>query len=177
MRQPLTEKDIKEIRYQSRMGYILPLLLLLISYAFLFGLLITKQILLEISTIYIIAITIILISIFISYLMNRKYLMDIRTGEKEGELKTIQVKERKKDFEAGSGCITTSLPLNITKEMKEFIRYDIVVENTRYQIDEKFFDNCNVGDEVVFYFAPKSRYLIEIGLKNNPSIAYSSFYG
>lgn len=176
MRQPLTEKDIKEIRYQSRIGYILPVLLLLISYAFLFGLLLAKQLLLEISTINIIAITIILISFIISYLMNGKYLADIRNGEKEGELKTIQLKEKKKDFEAGSGCVTTSRLLNITKDMKEFIRYDIVVENTRYQIDEEFYNNCHVGDEVVFYFAPKSRYLIEIALKNNPSIAYSSFY-
>lgn len=176
MRQPLTEKDIKEIRYQCRMGYLLPVLLLIISSLIFFVSLLSKEIEFQIYLYFLIATAIILIPIGLSYLMNGKYLADIRNGEKEGETKTIQLKEKKKDFEAGSGCVTTSLLLNITKEMKEFIRYDIVVENTRYQIDEEFYNNCNVDDEVVFYFAPKSRYLIEIGLKNNPSIAYSSFY-
>lgn len=170
MRQPLTEKDIKELKYQSRMGYLLPGLFFIISTIFIIGGMLTQKIELNSSLLVILIAAIIIISFSISYLINRKYFMDIRTGEKEGELKTIQLKEKINDFEAGSG------KLYIGQEMKGFTRYNIVVENTRFQIDEEFYNNCNAGDEVVFYFASQSRYLIEIVLKNYPSIGYSSFY-
>jgi hypothetical protein len=172
MNKPLTEKDIKEIKYQCRMGFILPGMLLIFSNFMLFVSILVRLVEIERSLIYLCAFTINLIPLVLCYLMNWKYLVDLKNGEKVGELKTIQRKELKHDFEAGSGNVT----LNISKEMNEFIRYDIIVENTRYQIDNEFSNNCNSGDEVVFYYAPKSKYLIEIVLKNNYLIVFSSFY-
>ncbi len=99
------------------------------------------------------------LALYTGYRMNWKYISDIRFNEKEIETKIIQRKESKRDYEAGSGT------LYIGQEMKGFNSYSIVVENIRYRIDEEMFSACTVGDEVLFNYAPKSRYLINIELK------------
>jgi hypothetical protein len=97
------------------------------------------------------------------HLMNKKYYSDIRNNEKLSEKKIIQRKIDKTDYEAGSGNMTT-LPHN--NPMKEFTRYDLIIDNIKYRIDKELFDNCNDGDEVLFYYAPKSKYLLSIEKKN-----------
>ena len=99
------------------------------------------------------------LSFFIAYKMNHKYFSDIRNNEKVIETKIIQRKEYKKDYEAGSGT------LYIGQEMKGFDSYSIVVENYRYRVDKNIFMNSSEGGEILFNYAPKSRYLISIELK------------
>ena len=72
---------------------------------------------------------------------------------------SIQKKQSKQDYEAGSGT------LYIGQEMKGRIRYDIIVNNIPYRVDKSFFLNCKEGDEVCFNYAPRSNFLISVELK------------
>ncbi len=110
----------------------------------------------------IIALGILIISFLVSHLMNNKLYSDIRNNEKISETKIIQRKFAKIDYEAGSGNMTT-LPHN--NPMKEFTRYDLIIDNTKYRIDKELFDKCSDGDEVLFFYAPKSKYLLGIEKK------------
>ena len=91
--------------------------------------------------------------------MMNKYITDINNNEKTLEVKIIQTKELKKDYEAGSGG-----RLSIDGNMKAFNRYDIIIDNTRYRINEAFFEACREGDEVIFHIAPKSKHRLKIVL-------------
>ncbi len=166
MRFQLTKKDIKELKYQCRMGYILPAIISILG-SFIAGaiyvLIYNKNntgVNLEIDLL--IAFGFLILGLIFSYLMNKKYYLDIRNNEKEAEIKIIQRKIDTKDYEAGSGNMTV-LPHN--NPMKEFIRYDLIIENTKYRIDKELFDKCSDGDEVIFFFAPKSKYLLSIEKK------------
>lgn len=162
MRKPLTQNNIKALRYQCRMGYILPAML------FVIGTVISVVVFetrinskdLNFEMILIMAFGMAGLSFFIGYKMNWKYISDIRNKEKQIETKIIQSKASKKDFEAGSGTLV------VGQDMNEFYSYSIVVENIRYRVDEKLFSSCSDGDELLFNYAPKSRYLMKIELKH-----------
>jgi hypothetical protein len=164
MKKSLTQNDIKEIRYQCRMGYILPPML------FIFGTIFTGGIYaLNFSSgesdneiLLFIAIVFAGLAFFIGYKMNWKYISDIKCNEKEIETKIIQRKESKRSYEAGSGT------LYIGQEMKGNDLYSVIVENIRYRVDEELFSGCSEGDEVLCNYAPMSRYLINIELKKKP---------
>lgn len=161
MKHLLTNKDIKDLKYQCRMGIILPFLLLTILILVIFAIVYVKKI--EFSNI-IVLISIassVIISIFLNIFMNRKYISDIKNGEKNYEVKIIQSKEKTKDTEAGSATIC------IKQKMNEFYRYDLIIENTRYRVEKELFESCENGDEIVFFTAPKSKYLLQIELKKN----------
>lgn len=163
MTSQLTNKDVKELKYQCRMGYVLPFMI------FVLGTLIVVAVYelnfnkntkgLNLETDLLIAFGFLVFSFFISYLMNRKYYADIRNNKKVSETKTVQGKIGKKDYEAGSGNMTT-LPHN--RPMNEFIRYDLVIENIKYRVDKELYDKCSEGDEVLLFYAPKSNYLLNI---------------
>ncbi len=161
MRKKLNERDIKDLRSQCRIGYVIPFMIFILGtfisgaiYELNFNL---KSDGLNTKIILLIALGFIIISFFVSYKMNWKYLLDIRNNEKEIELKTIQKKEYKRDYEAGSG--------SLGQEMNGYDSFSIVVENYRYRVDKDIFINSNEGDEVFFYYAPISEYLINIELK------------
>ncbi len=166
MRLKLTEKDIKELKYQCRMGYVLPGMIFILG-TFISGAIYelnfnTNSNGLNLGIDLLIALGFLIISFLVSHLMNRKYYSDIGNDEKFSETKIIQKKKDKKDYEAGSGNMTT-LPHN--NPMKEFIRYDLIIENTKYRVDKELFDQCRDGDEVLFFYAPKSKYLLSIEKK------------
>jgi hypothetical protein len=159
MRHLLTDKDIKDLKYQCRMGIILPFLLLTISSTIIASIVFVNKIdFLNIIAIFSFAAAL-TTSLLLNIFMNRKYISDIKNGEKTYEVKIIQLKEKTKDFEAGSATIY------IGQEMNEFYRYDLIIENTRYRVDKELFENCENGEEIVFFTAPKSKYLLQMELK------------
>lgn len=165
MRKPLTHKEVKELRYQCRMGYVFPGLLFIIGtfvtsaiYELNFNTE-TKGIIGEMTVVIMFAFG--LLSLLISCKMNWKYLSDLRNGEKIVETKIISKKEQKIEYEAGSGT------LYFGQEMKGFDSFSIVVENVRYRIDEKLFDSCAEGEKILFNYAPKSRFLVSIEVNAN----------
>jgi len=92
--------------------------------------------------------------------MVKKYVKDIRNGEKELVIKTIKRKESNVNYEAGSGAV-------IGMKMRAFDTYRIVVDNNRHDIDKKMYEECSEGDEVVFYVGPISRKVLGIEVKKD----------
>ncbi|NPD47649.1 MULTISPECIES: hypothetical protein [unclassified Lentimicrobium] len=164
MKRQLSSKDIKDLKYQCRMGYIIPFFFFMIGsflvLAILDFFLLDTPLKNEFMALTLIAMF--AISILINYQMNRKYLIDIRNNEKVLIPKTIQRKESKTDYEAGSGNRST-LPHN--NPMKSFIHYSLIIENTRFRVDKELFESCKDGDEVFFHMAPKSNFRLSIQLK------------
>lgn len=161
MKKALTQIDIKELRYQCRMGYLLPSMLFLFGNIFVGGAYVANFGWLGVDTeILLIMVSVFAcLSLFIGYKMNWKYMTDISYKEKQVETKIVQRKEAKRDYEAGSGT------LYVGQEMKGFDSYSIIVENTRYRVDEELYSACAEGGEVLFNYAPKSRYRLSIEVK------------
>ena len=163
MRKGLTEKDIKVLKYQCRMGYVIPAMIFIIgtivSVAIYESLFNTESNALNIEILVILASGFFALSFLISYKMNHKYLKDIRFNRKVVETKIIQKKESKSDYEAGSGT------MYIGEEMKGYDSFSIIVENYRYRVDKDLFMSSKEGDEILFNYAPISRYLISIERK------------
>ena len=166
MRKNLTDQDKKDLKYQCRMGYVIPFFFLLLGSIFITGLV---NFIMNLETdiesnlhVYITVGAILIISVLMNYLMNRKYIADIRNNEKILERRTIQQKIATADVEAGSANVG---PLPHNRSMNKFMRYDLIIENTKYRIDKELFDKCNDGDEVYFHIAPKSKFRIKIDLK------------
>jgi len=168
MNKQLTEADIKELKYQCRMGYILPFFFFVIGSYIVYA--IINSLFHQInedsnySEIILVLIVMFLLSILLNYKMNGKFISDIRNNVKILKNKTIQYKESKIDVEAGSGTLNMGFKNN---PMKEFIRYNLIIENTRYRVDKEIFDKCAKGDDVYFHIAPKSNYRLKIDLKKN----------
>jgi len=173
MRAELTKEDIKELKYSCRPGVIIPFLFFLLGSIFI----VTLEnenlpyVKFALTTWQIITASLVLylgIWVLIGYLMIRKYVSDIRNGEKEIEVKIVMQKESKVDYEAGSGLSGLSGTGYTDQEMTPFTNCSIIVENTRYRVDEYFYKSVKVGDEVCFHYGPISRDLIRIEQKNMP---------
>ena len=167
MRKKLTERDIIDLRCQCRMGYVIPAMIFIIGtfiftaiYELYFN---SNSNSINTEVVLLIVLGFILLSILIGYKMNHKYLSDIKNNEKVLETKVILKKESKRDYEAGSGT------LYIGQKMKGFDSFSIIVDNYRYRVDKDLYINSNEGDEVVFSYAPVSRYLLSIELKKRDS--------
>lgn len=155
----LTQADIKKLRYQSRMGYIIPFMFWVISIALvlLFGSEQTGEVIASGTPLIVYAMLGFgILAIFISFLMNRKYWADIRNNRKKYTIKTVQWKEAKKDYEAGSGS------LYIGQKMNAFMAYYLIIDNTRYRVEKPFFDDIKKGDTVYFEYAPVSGFRLNI---------------
>ncbi len=170
MRAELTEEDIKELKNSCKPGIVIPFLFFFIGSAIIF--MFEYQIELNPKTFFTVKelfissiIFYFFICILIGYLMIRKYVTDIRNGEKEIEVKIVMQKESKEDYEAGSGSTNSVI---YTKEMNSFTNCSIIVDNTRYRVDEDFYKLVKVGDEVCFNYGPISRDLIKIEMKKMP---------
>ena len=166
MRMRLTEQDIKDLKYQCRMGYIIPFFFLTLGSIFITGfvhLIITGikepegdfHIYMTIGVIFI-------VSILINYLMNGKLKKDIQNGEKILEQKTIQRKESMIVAEAGSANVGN---LPHFRPMNTAIRYDLIIDNTKYRIEKELYEKCKDGDDIYFHIAPISRFRIKIDLE------------
>jgi hypothetical protein len=165
MKEPLTQKDIKDLKYQCRSGYILPLIIFIVlNLIFILSKVINNEDSTNVNTLILVVIGCASFSILVSYIMNRNYIYDIRDNLKDVELKIITSKRSKIDYEAGSGT------LHLLQEMKGSDVFSIVVENYRYRVDKNLYLSCNEGDEVEFKYAPRSRHLLSMELKKTSSI-------
>ena len=163
MRKLLSEQDIKDIKYQCRMGYVIPLFLFLIG-TFIAGSVYELEFNTEVSGISITALLInifsfLLIASFVSYRINRRYYADIKNNEKDVLIKTIQKLEAGKSYEAGSGT------MYFGQKMKSSDQFSVIVDNYRYKIDKELFDNCRKGGEILFNYTRESRFLLGLELK------------
>ena len=161
MKKALTQSDIEELRYQCRMGYLLPAMFFLLGNILVGGACFVNfgSDGTTIEMLLIIVVVFACLALLMGYKMNWKYISDIAYMEKQVVTKIIQRKEAKRDYEAGSGT------MYLGQEMNGFDSYSIIVENTRYRVDEELYLACAEGGEVLFNYAPKSRYRLSIEVK------------
>lgn len=160
MQKKLTQQEIKDLKMQRRMGYILPFFLFALGSfggvsVFIFML---NNGSFDINPAHIasIIVSMALVAVLISFGMNRKYNADIRYGVKNQEKKTVQKKEHKTDYEAGSG------KMHINQKMNTLDVYSLIIENTRYPVKKELFDKVEENSTVIFNIAPNSKYLLGI---------------
>ncbi|MEE4198210.1 MAG: hypothetical protein V2I54_11235 [Bacteroidales bacterium] len=160
MKRKLTPQDRKKLKASARVGFIISFLMFLVSLApWIISILENK----EGFLIYLTPIGI-LMSVIILWLANRKFWSDLRAGEKDVLIKTIDKKVAQEDYEAGSsaGFSTNGKKSAFYKEMNAFTNYAIIVENVKYRVDKELWDRVEEKDKVEFHFAPKSRELLAI---------------
>ncbi|NJK98393.1 MAG: hypothetical protein HC905_28875 [Bacteroidales bacterium] len=150
----LTKEDIKKLKYNCRPGIIISSIIYLIGFFLIFGGFIesiSENIFFSIMSLSILSIT-------ITFMLIRKSILDIRNGEKILELKTINQKEYKLDYEAGSGTL-------IGQEMKQIDIWYLIIDNHKYSVEKDLFDSAKNGDEIYFHIAPNSKELLKMELK------------
>jgi len=170
MVEKLTKEDFQILKYQLRGGIVISALIFIIgiTISIFVSLDIAKTVeFSKITVVFSAIIIMLLVSFSVFKMSNGKYLTDIKNREKVLKKFKIERKEAKLDTEAGSGN------LSIDGNMKTFIRYDIIVKSTRYRVDQKFFEACTEGDEVLFHIAPKSDFRLYIQLKKDKNFKFS----
>lgn len=157
MRRSLSAKDIKNLRNQCSMSYLISTILFIFStiigvtiYELYFD---TNP-----KTInYQMAVTISLAALFLSVIvffgLNWKYYSDIQNNEKIQTIKTLQNKNK----------ITDYYKTTIT------LKYVFIVDNINLTVNKDLFESCNIGDKLIFNYAPKSKFLLSIEKSRNNS--------
>ncbi|MEA2106801.1 MAG: hypothetical protein U9P82_08825 [Bacteroidota bacterium] len=160
MKRKLTPQDRKKLKASARVGFIISFMTFLVSLAPWIITILKNE---EGGLIYLTPAGI-LMSLIILRLANRKFWSDLRTGEKDVLIQTIDKKTAQKDFEAGSsaGFSTNGKKSAFYKEMNAFTNYAIIVENVKYRVDKELWDKVKEKDKVEFHFAPNSRELLAI---------------
>ncbi|HSH53313.1 MAG TPA: hypothetical protein VK982_16420 [Bacteroidales bacterium] len=160
MKRKLTIQDRKKLKASTRVGFIISFLFFFLSLAPWIVAIIKND---EGNLKYLTPVGI-LMSVIILWIANRKFWSDLRTGEKDVLIKTIDKKTAQKDYEAGSsaGFSTNGKKSAFYKEMNSFTNYAIIVENVKYRVEKELWERVEEKDKIEFHFAPKSRELLTI---------------
>lgn len=177
MKRNLTNADRKEIKTMTRMGYLIPTILM--SNLIVWNIVFVLSDYFDVNN-YILAgfnIGVPVICVVIMYTINRKYYRDLRSGSKNIKLKEVEAKVDKTSYEAGSG--TLDIPLLSTlmpglfsqKLTPNYIVY-LIINQYRYKVTKKLFDSVEVGSKVEMHYSDYSNTLITIEKSRRSSESY-----
>ncbi len=165
MRSKLTQSDIDTLKYQGRMSYIIS------GMFFILGTAIATMIFelefnvdaegFNLQMDLLIGSVFLMLSFLLSQAMNRKYYADIRNNEKMGEIKVIERKNTTSDYENRQ----SARKLGAADRMRDYDRFEFIIDNTKYMVEPELFEQCEDGDEVIFFIAPVSKHLLSIEKK------------
>ncbi len=162
----LSNEDIKIIKNEKRIGYVFSgLILALGGIGNLAYWVSVAEI--QLMVIVIINLSLITVSILISFFMNRKYNLDLKEGEKIVKKEIIQKKEMITDYEVGSGALYIPIlgdlfPKLWGQKMKEIKKGKVIINGTAQQIDKNLFESVNEGDDIEMHFSKHSQILLNI---------------
>lgn len=150
MKRGLSAKDIKNLRNQCRMSYLISTILFIlgtiVGVTIYEGYFDANPEVINYQMAVTIGLGILLLSVIVFFLLNRKYYSDIRNNEKMQITKTLQEKNKIKDY------YKTTVTL----------KYTFIVDNINLVVNKELFDSCNKGDKLIFNYAPKSKFLLGI---------------
>ena len=156
----LSSEDIKELKYEKRFGFIFPAMI--IAFAVLMNILYFLTVP-EPKMVYVILINtaVVLLSLLLNYKMNRKLNMDLREGIKIPKRAKVQDKEHTASSEAGSGMMYIPIlgdifPKLWGQKMRPKEYHSLIINNTRYEVDQNLYEAVSHGDEVNIYYAENS---------------------
>lgn len=157
MRRSLTIKDKKDLRNQCRLGFSISLLFFILStiigvtiYALASDLNLNT---LNTRITLLISFGTLTFSIILFFLINHKYYKDLLYNEKIQELKTLINKSETIDY------------ATVGMSRAYINRYEFIIDNTKFRVEQELFESCSVGDKLIINYAPKSKYLLSIEKK------------
>lgn len=160
----LSKQDIRALQYQCRPGILFPafIIILGVGHLVVYNYVSSNQlaVFIGMSNVLVFA-AVILLAVFVGFLIMRRYLSDIRNGEKIIEYKRLSKKEAETGHEAGSGSVA------VWQMMRENKLYNLIVEGKRYRVDKQLYEACVEGDLVEFHIAPKSKFRLRIQTGTN----------
>jgi len=168
----LTPEDIAALRYERRFGYLLPALLLALA-ALLNALNFIAKIIPDVRVVIFANVAVLLLCLLICYKINHKLNLDLKEGIKVWKKGKVQDKESKISYEAGSGAMHIPVLGNVFpklwgQEMRDSGCYYLIINNTRYEVNRKLYDEVNAGDEVRIYYAQHSNSRLGIEKPDHP---------
>lgn len=117
----------------------------------------------EPNLIYVILIdtAVILICLLINYRVSHKLKLDLKDGIKVSKKAIVQDKEYKASWEAGSGTLHIPVLGNLFpklwgQEMRDSGTYYLIINNTRYEVDRKLYEDVIPGDMVLMFYTQYS---------------------
>lgn len=164
MTRKLTDTNIKELRYANRSGYVIGFFSIIVSsaiYGFAF-------ISIDINSYMLYILLGVLTGFLIMWIINRKFWEDLKNRRKDILIKKVQNKNSNVSYEAGSS-IGYSFKENKSahfRGQKEHDIYNLIIDNYRYKVKKELYDLVEIGDEVEFHYASKSKFLLSINKKN-----------
>ncbi len=152
MKAKLTKEDIKNLKYELRSGLLFSLFFAVFGIAgtifyYSYG---------DINYAVYTFVGTLVFCVSIYYIINRKKLADISNKEKILEIKTIDKKNSRTDWEVGSGSVAHY------QKMKAFDLYHFFIEGIQYTVSKELYEECNSGEKTVFHIAPKSGHILKI---------------
>lgn len=164
MKQELTPKEIKQLKYETRPGIIFCISIIAITYFITYAIEYEQPINLTI-----VRNISLLIGILIFYLISKNYFKDIRNGYKILSEKTITGKELKEDNEAisGAGRLFSDKKRILERPIPTHHKFYLIIERHRYIVEEEIYQDAVPGDTVIFHTAPHSGFLLKIELKRD----------
>jgi len=167
----LTDKDIKTIKYEKRIGFVFSGFVLAFGGLFNLFYVLTNQNI--VWTMLILVDTgLIGLSILISYLMNRKYNMDLKSGTKIVRIETVQQIETETTYEAGSGSMYIPIlgdlfPKLWGQKMRPIEKLNLIINGFRFEVKKDDFSNAKQDDKVEMYYSRHSDTLLGIEIKKD----------
>lgn len=167
----LTDKDIKTIQYEKRIGFVFSGFVL--AFGGLFNLvyvLINQHI--AWTMLILVDIGLIGLSILISYLMNRKYNMDLKSGEKIVRIEKVYRIETETTYEAGSGAMYIPIlgdifPKLWGQEMRPIVKLNLIINGFRFEVEKDNFSKVKKDDRVEMFYSTHSDTLLGIEIKKD----------
>ena len=154
----LTEKDIKVLKHEKRIGYVLSGLIVAFG-----GLFNSIYFILNITHGYnytmicLIDIGILLLARFVCYRINREFNLDIKSNQKNVLKRIVKRKAAGKKYETASTGLF---------KMKERDRYLVLSEDrNKYEVDKDFFEKLEKGTEFYVHFAKYSWTILDYSIK------------
>jgi hypothetical protein len=150
MHRSLSTQDIKDLRNQCSMSYLISMILFILGtiigvtiYELYFD---SNPLAINYQIAVIISFAVLFLSVLVFLGLNRKYYSDILNNEKIQTIKTLQNKD----------IITDYYKTTVT------LKYVLTVDNIDLAVNKDLFDSCNIGDKLIFNYAPKSKFLLSI---------------
>lgn len=167
MQKSLTENDKKEIKQLTKIGFVLPIFILLISGIVNLYFVLGEDVKFNILSLTLIDFGILAFCIVISYLMNRKYYKDLKSGITNIRIEKVIYKEDKTSYEAGSGnlhkpFLGTLFPKIWGQKMKPNHLVYLIINNYRYEVSKTLYDNIKIGELVEMHYSSFSDTLLTI---------------
>jgi len=152
----LSNEDIKILKYEKRIGFVLPGLIFcgLLFYDF-FYITLSNEYLSTINLTIIINIIILSVCLLMNYLINRKVDADLNLNFKEIVIEILQKKEDGISYEAGSGMIKG-------QQMRPSEKYFFIIDYYRYEVEKTLYHSINEGDNIKMHITKNSKTLLKI---------------